>query len=275
MTSTAGFRFTIGEFECLCLDDGTGPRDALGVLRGASPEIIADLIRHYDPDPAAVPWSRNLLYVRTADHHVLIDTGLGQSNLAERLALAGVEAAQIDHVVLTHGHGDHISGITDESGTLLFPNARFVMWRGEWDLCIQRANQPEKPDAAARKNLFPIEDRVDLIDAEAEIVPGLRLIAAPGHTPFHAAVWIESNGEALLHIADAMHHPAQIELPEIYAQFDAQPEVATETRSALLQRIGTHDNAWLLAYHFAHPGLGRVTTEGGERRWEKVEAQAG
>jgi len=110
---------------------------------------------------------------------------------------------------------------------------------------------------------------VDLIAGEGEVAPGVTLLPAYGHTPGHSAVLIESEGSRLLHIVDAMHLPAQINLPDARPKYDLLPEIAVATRRALINRAES-ENLQLLVYHFAFPGLGHIRRDGDRRVWDAV-----
>ena len=138
---------------------------------------------------------------------MLVDTGaddLGPKTgkLFQNLRAEGISPSDIDVVVLTHAHPDHIGGNTSKDGKLAFPNARFFIWKDEFDFWIsekaeQKLNQHSKELllTLARKNLQPIQDQLNLIDQEIEILPGIRAVAAPGHTPGHMALAISSKRE--------------------------------------------------------------------------------
>ena len=220
--------------------------------------------------------------VNTGRRKVLVDTGTGRSTpktgkLFQNLQTVGIEAGDIDTVILTHGHEDHVGGNTDAEGRPAFPKARYIMCKGEWTFWNSEQAERSYGDAELvafiRKNLLPVQDRMDLIEHETEIVPGIRALAAPGHTPGHMAVGISSNGEQLFCIADVFIHPIHIEHPEWHATFDMAPEQLMETRHILLNRSATEE-ALVLASHFPFPGLGRVFRKGTGWQWQPIETRA-
>ena len=123
--------------------------------------------------------------------------------------------------------------------------------------------------ACARHNLPPLRDQLDLVEGETEIVPGVRVIPAPGHTPGQVAVAVHSAGEQLLYIADAALHPVHLAQPGWYAAVDIAPEQALISRRRLLETAEV-EGTMVHAFHFPWPGLGHIVPKGDAWRWQPV-----
>jgi glyoxylase-like metal-dependent hydrolase (beta-lactamase superfamily II) len=274
VTSTT-YRFKLGQFECLMIKDGGGPRVAAEFLPDAPLDELESVIRSYDLDPAAVEFSINILLVNTGMHKVLIDTGLGinQPSLTEVLVSEGVDPNTVDLVVITHGHGDHVGGVIDAAGQLRYPNAHYAISRTEWDYWTASdrfAPSDQNPAKAGWEALGAHRERVRLLNVEAgetEIVPGVSMVSAPGHTPGHIAVLIESEGQKLLHIADAAHQYFQLAGTDWSPNFDFDKVQSAQTRRALFERAA-REELLLCAYHFTFPGVGCVIQQSGRLQWE-------
>ena len=178
-----------------------------------------------------------------------------------------------DTVDLSHGHPDHISGNADDRGRLVFPGARWVMWRDEWTYWTDDGNLARLPEVFgrwARRNLLPLRDQLDLLDRETEIVPGIPSIAAAGHTAGHLALAIASGGEELLSTSPTRPFTrSHLEHPDWYPIWDLEPQQALATRRRLFDRAADH--ALVLAFHFPpFPSLGQVSRRGRGWRWQSL-----
>jgi glyoxylase-like metal-dependent hydrolase (beta-lactamase superfamily II) len=250
--------------ECVLLSDGRGRLPLETVFEEVDPdELAAALVA--EPNPVEAPY--NCLLVRAPDALVLVDAGLGASEhpfggsggqLWQELERAGVALADVDVVVVSHGHLDHIGGLTRD-GRPAFQRARYVMAREEWSHWTspaQLAQMSELSATAAREQLPPLEAAgvVDQISGETEIAAGVRLIPAPGHTVAQVAVEVGESG-GLLYAVDALLHPLQVDRPEWGRGMDRDADAAVATRRSLLERAAERGHV-LAASHWDEPVSG-------------------
>lgn len=249
----AGFRYDIGEYKCIIFSDGTLVNE--GEVFGL-----------------------NCLFIDMGDHKILIDTGCGDGfqdtagRLAENMQAEGISCSDIDRIIFTHGHIDHAAGSFDSQGRPIFPNARYITSEREWEYWLTPPGSNELHNMffdAARKNLLPVRDLFDLVKDNAEVLPGIKLIAAPGHTPGIAMVDISSGGKRLLCIGDIIHSQLEFIHPEYLSLFDVMPEQALNTRAQILSNVAK-SGILVFACHFPFPGLGYITHKEGIFTWQPI-----
>ncbi|MCB0168456.1 MAG: MBL fold metallo-hydrolase [Anaerolineae bacterium] len=266
------YRFNIGDFQCLAVNDGNIAGNTAMLFANAPEDELHQLLRHYQLQPDHLPSTLTCLLVKTPTNVVLVDTGFGAGQppggqVLSTLQAAGFQPEDIDTVILTHAHPDHVGGGVDNAGRATFPEATYYMGRVEWDFWTGE-NAPKWAAGLVRGKLQPLASQLKMVEAETEIVPGVRVVAAPGHTIGHMAVEVESAGEVLLDLVDTTTHPIQIEYPEWYGRIDQLPEQTVATRLALYQRA-VEKNALALAFHFPpFPSLGRISKSGERWQWQ-------
>lgn len=273
----------VGDINCWVITDGESRYDFENI-QGRFPDVpredlIESLKARHGPD-GRVGWSMNCLLIETGGRWILVDTGVGpggspNSGLLHDRLLTIRPAESIDRVIITHGHPDHIGGLTDNRGELRYPNADYLMWADEWAHWMgEHGIASRNPEWAEqfRPKLDPIQDRLTLIEEEGEVADGVTSIAAFGHTPGHMGLLIESRGERLLDLVDSLHTAVQLDHPHWSPRFDVEPERAAETRRSLLQRTA-NEAILTLIYHFPFPGLGWIRTAGKAYDW-KVQSKA-
>jgi glyoxylase-like metal-dependent hydrolase (beta-lactamase superfamily II) len=282
------YQFKVGDFDCFAISDGifiysppTFPPPAVFLFGNASKsQLEQSLLKHNIQRDHWSQWISPYicLLIDTGDHLVLVDTGAkgldpNTGKLLKNLKALGISPEDIEIIIITHCHPDHISGITLEDGKIAFPNARYVMWKGEWDFWNSGEAEIKLSEhfrdiliGIAHNNLKPIQDRISLIEHEIEIVPGIKAISAPGHTPGHMALSITSQGQQLMNIADVVLHPIHLEHTEWCAATDLDPDQVVNTRRHILNKA-TVEKSLVLAFHFPFPGLGHIVEQGKEWEW--------
>ena len=280
------FRFQLGQFSCLSILDCRSPYPSELFFSGMPREQVEILLRRYAQDLQQIEIPYICLFIQAGRKRVLIDTGIGlegfgavTGKLIQHLRTAGIEPDEIDTVILSHGHGDHIGGNVDREGRPVFRNARYVMHKEEWDYWMANPrleeltiNQDFKEAilAFARRNLSPIRNQFDLVvDQNTEILPGITAFTTYGHTAGHMSLDISSEGQHLLFTGDSFIHPFHIEHPETITAFDHQPEKMIATRLRLLHRAAK-ERSLVLASHFPFPGLGYVEQTAGQWEWQPL-----
>ncbi len=283
----AGFyRRKIGEIEVILVSDGSFPMVPSGLFPQAG-DAIEPATQKAFVSSKGVTGHVNTFVIKSGGKTLLVDTGCGNAfgpstgKLMENLTRAGVGVDSIDTVLITHAHGDHIGGITGEKGRGVFANARLLITEAEWNFW-----RAEKPDMS--KSLLPEQARQQMITnaqkatrqiavlndgfamPDQPIIPGVTIELAPGHTPGHAIVRIESGNESMLYITDAMHMPAlQLANPDWKVAFDADPVQAADTRKKLLDRC-VADRVLISGSHVPFPGFGHIDKVADHYAWVPI-----
>ncbi|MCV6586760.1 MAG: MBL fold metallo-hydrolase [Marinibacterium sp.] len=265
--------FTLGSLGVTTLLDGTVARDGAREIfgGGASDEdwarVSAD--NFISADSAQFYFTPTL--VDTGSELVLFDTGLGQGGIQTALAQAGVTPDQIDVVVLTHMHPDHIGGMTTGDAPT-FPNARYVTAAAEYDFWAAMEAGNRVGDLVAAK-VTPLADRMSFVEDGASIAPGITAMASFGHTPGHMCYMLESDGQQLVLTADlANHYVWSFAHPEWEVRFDMDKAAATASRRNVLGMLAA-DRVPMIGYHMPFPAAGYVEPRGDGFRFVPVSYQ--
>ncbi len=282
----AWHRFKWGEFEATVISDGSlplgKPQDS---FVGPGANQITGMLAAEFLDPDAATLEQNILVLNTGRQLLLFDTGMGESMGADsqmfgpttgrmlaNLRAAGIQPEQIDMVVATHAHCDHVWGLVDARGQRVFPNAQVAINEADVRFWTDDSNKrgPAFMNAfieGAKKNLNAYRDRFVMVRNEQEVVPGVTAIFSPGHTVGHTCYAITSGGRTMVNTGDLAHHQVLLlRHPMMEFSFDTDPKLSAQTRSRMLDRLATDRHA-VLSYHFPWPGLGHVRKAGEGFDW--------
>jgi glyoxylase-like metal-dependent hydrolase (beta-lactamase superfamily II) len=267
-------RFILGDAEVTVVSDGPLPLgDPSGTFTGVSKEEVKRMLSDNFLSPDNVVLEQNSPIVNTGDKLVLFDTGMGTSKAfgpttgrqQKSMAEAGIKAGDIDAVVLSHAHIDHIGGIVDANDKSLFPNAQYYIAQNDFDFWTDegKLGSPLKDFVIhARKNLLPVRDRLVFFKDGQEILPGVQAIAAPGHTVGHTIFMVTSAGKSFAFLGDLSHHAVLLlEKPRMEFSYDTDPKQAAASRVKLLEMLAANKIP-VMSYHFAWPGYGHVAKAG-------------
>ncbi len=283
MTTAKAKRFKVGGVECASLFDNERSAALSMIFPNVDAEDLARAKEAYAINSDDVPVGFNLLYLNLDEQHVLVDAGFGNAHLLESIAKLELSPEDINKVIITHSDGDHIGGLGD------FINAQIVMPQQAWDLWSNAASRaamveefiklfrgkiPEdelEARAASREKhgaetLPSLKDRVELVDADVEVMTGLKFIGAAGHRSDHFALELSSQGETLIHGVDSIRHPLQANY-DWPSFIDSYPEQVVKTNKVLLKRILEKD-ALLFGSHFPFPALAKISEKEQTRVWE-------
>jgi len=279
------YRITVGQFEITALHDG-GIELNTSLLRTVTPPDLDRLLARKFVGNPVMQGTVNAYLVNTGDHLILIDTGAGTQfgptlgGLLPNLRAAGYKPDQVDIVLLTHLHVDHIGGLINEDEEPTFPDATIYVSQAENDYWLSEqiaATMPEERQRffeLARKNAEPYqaEDEWHTFTGETVLVPGVRAIKADGHTPGHTAFVIESEGQKLVIWGDVVHaHAVQFARPEVSIEFDVDQQRAVATRKALFHELAA-SGTLVAGMHLPFPGIGRIRPDGQDSyAWVPIE----
>ena len=247
-------RVKVGGFDVTTLLVGTrtveNPQEIFGTNVGAD-EFASFSSANFLPTDKA-QFFFNPTVVNTGSELVLFDTGLNAQGTLGALQAAGYSADQVDKVVITHMHGDHIGGIAGDDGTETFPNAAYFTASSEFDHWAGAGN--EGFDGKVR----PLAEKFTFMDDGGSPASGITMMAANGHTPGHAIYLVESDGAMLAITADtANHYVWSLAKPDWEVRFDMDKAAAAQARRKVFGMIAA-DRIPFIGYHMPFPGMGYV-----------------
>lgn len=272
--------FRLGGLDVAALSDGVGDQLPSDWFPGVpTEEWMAAL--GLDAVVATLPVNFGSFLVRSPGHTTLIDTGNGSrargwhpggGGLIERMAELGVAPGDVDVVLLTHFHGDHVGwNLEEDGGPVTFQNARFFLHQADLDYLDDPTTPVSEGTAFSESRIAPLvsDSQLEAFEGEYAPVPGMLMVPTPGHTPGHCSVLIESQGERLFVVGDAAPNVAHLEHPEWSPVFDLDPTRASQSRRALADRA-IREDALVTGGHFPILTVGRLEAAGDFYRWRDV-----
>ena len=285
-TQVPGYhRMTLGDVEVNAIYDGYVSLDT-ALLKGADPQDVDALLsKGFVPrDANGVQTAVNAFLINTGSNLVLVDAGaascfgptLGAIN--ENIRSAGYDPAKIDAVLLTHLHGDHACGITND-GQMAFPNAIVYVNKDEAEFWLDKEKAAEAPQAsqpfykAAQDAVAPYvaAGKLKHFNGGDSLFPGIKSVPLVGHTAGHGGYLISSNGAQMLIWGDVIHsHAVQFTRPEVAIEFDSDPKQAIESRKQALADVAAN-KTWVGGAHLPFPGIGHVRKDETGYAWIPLE----
>jgi glyoxylase-like metal-dependent hydrolase (beta-lactamase superfamily II) len=269
------YRMMLGQFEVTALYDGSVELDA-NLLKNAPEKEVQKLLSSMFAGYPKMQTSVNAYLINTGSKLVLVDAGAGKvfgptlGKAIQNLKASGYDAAQVDAVMITHMHGDHVGGLLDAAGLPAFPNAVVYLSQAENDFWLSLASE-EKAPAEYKKFFKMARDMAAPYIALGKWrtfgngdapVPGVKAVPIPGHTPGHTAYEISGGKESLLITGDMIHCMAvQLPRPDVAVDFDTDKKEAVSVRLALFKSAAER-KALIAGMHLPFPGIGRIRADG-------------
>lgn len=271
----AYYRYKIGSYELTAIHDGVWMNKIDDkFIRNASRPDVEKAMANAFMEPGVVPTPFTPLLVNTGSKLVLIDTGTGgqlpapSGSFLANLAAAGIDPKAIDTILISHFHADHINGIRDKEGALVFPNAEIHVSAPEWAYWMDDGNMSKAPEAArpvwlnVRRVFKDIGDKVAKFESGKELAPGITSLLTPGHTPGHTSFIVASGNQSMMALGDVTNNPwLFLRNPDWQGVFDVDGALAAETRKAVLDRLVV-ERSLAQGYHFPFPASGRIVKTG-------------
>ncbi len=268
----AFYRFKLGTIEATVVSDGLlAIGDPKNTFRGPTAEDISKMMSDQFLPTDNVVLDQNVLVINTGDKLALFETGMSSvkrtdamGRLVASLKQAGIDPNDIDAVIPTHAHIDHIGGIMAADGSRNFPNAQICISQADleyWTDDKRLGTSGEGSSLAAKKNLLPNRDRIVFYKDGQEVIPGVQAMHTPGHTVGHTSFIVNSGGKSLFVVGDLMHHVILVANPRMEVAFDTDPKQGIETRIKIMDMLAAQRMP-ALVYHMPWPGVGHFAKQG-------------
>ena len=274
------YRFKVGSFTVTTVHDGFFARPLEGFVRNAPLADVQAVLRDafLPQDRLVIPFT--VTFLDTGRDLVVFDSGNGvtapgatNGRMISNMRAAGIDPARVTRVVMSHFHGDHVNGLLNAEGAAAFPNAEVIVPEAEvawWGDATNETRSPEGQRATfanSARRLAPYAARLRRIGPDAEVVPGVRSVAAYGHTPGHTCYHVADGADQMMFVADTTNRPELLaRRPEFHIIFDFDAVAAEATRRRIYDRVAT-DRIRITGYHFPFPANGFLAKEGSGYRF--------
>jgi glyoxylase-like metal-dependent hydrolase (beta-lactamase superfamily II) len=279
------YRIQLGQFEITALYDGALELDT-NLLKDVSEADLQRLLSRMFVGNPKMQTAVNAYLINTGSHLVLVDTGAAKlfgpslGYVLQNMKASGYEASQVDTVVITHLHGDHMGGLNDAGGQPLFPKAKILVAEADNEFWLSQEVADGAPPElqpffkTARDSAAPYlkSGQWHTFTDGSVLVPGVQAVKANGHTPGHTAFAVESEGQKLLIWGDVVHaHAVQFAKPGVSFEYDIDRKQAVITRLSIMKAMA--DSKSLVAgMHLPFPGIGHVWEDGKDSySWVPIE----
>ena len=272
------YRTQLGQFEVTALFDGAIELDTK-LLRNATATDLQRLLSRMFVGNPKMQTAVNAYLINTGSHLVLVDAGAAKlfgpslGYVLQNMKAAGYEPGQVDTVVITHLHGDHIGGLNDASGQPVFTKAKVFVAQADSDFWLSQKVADAAPKEVqpffkmARDTAAPYlaTGQWTTFTTGSMLVPGIQAVMANGHTPGHTAYAVESEGQKLLIWGDLVHaHAVQFAKPGVSIEFDIDQKQAIATRRSIFKAMAA-SKSLVAGMHLPFPGIGHVRADGKDR----------
>lgn len=278
------FRLAVGDYEVTALFDGYNDLSPK-LLKGLTQSQIRALLARRAIETPGVQTAFNAFLVNTGKQLILVDTGAGQcigataGMLSDNMKAAGYQPEQVDTILLTHLHLDHVCGLVDGQKKPVFANATVYAAKAEADYWLDPQAFAKAPEGAkpyfriAQDSTAPYvaAGRFKTFDSGQSPVAGVEAMLETGHTPGSTTYRFTSQGQSILFIGDLVHNLAvQFLHPEVSIGFDVNSQQAIKSRARVFSDAAA-SKTWVTAAHLPFPGIGHITAEGKHFQWVPVE----